>query len=430
MPLFEGALGTALFAKGAAAGKGVGLLAGLLNFPAPTLHLHDHSHDHSHDARSFLDVHATLAPSSSDHAVHAAAASQQALHSDFLFGASPSGRRHFSTLRLLPKAAPAAAGIMLAAPKLSMMAAGAGGAATSPGGEGGSSLRKAVASLDPFGENPDSEETGWCKFVPRGLKIALASDIISALVLAGSYFDSCDWPLKAWLFGGIFLGYPVSSTVHKVASRRPAFKFFRLRVKKIRGSGLPPELFKLEGLVLYDQFNHPIPRADASEVKDDEEAFWEVSLNNRGDPELITGYHLITHQTANIKYDPISWQLEASADRERWRIIHVIENKGLPSARGAETPTFDDLRHLEDATSAFRSAFLTEVFANAMSFAWLVAGTAWVSAGTDTCVDSAPFLWFFSYITVVIVWSFIGTITVGLIVSAVAMVLLGSRPGS
>jgi len=278
--------------------------------------------------------------------------------------------------------------------------------------------------LDPFGEGAEGEETGWCKFVPRGLKIVLAADVVCALVLGGSLFDDCDWPLKTWLAGGILLGYPVSYLVQKVASTRPAFMYYRLMVKRLRGNGQPGD-FQLEGVVLYDQFSVPLDRAQGAERKDG--AVWHMTADRSG-PQLVTGYHLITHSTAAAKYDPVSWTLEGSSDGVEWRVLDEAVDQEIPQARNAATVIMDDLSHLEDATSAFRSAFLLDVAANGLAFAWLVAGTAWVSAGTDTCVDSAPLLWCSSYLLVVIVWSFLGTVTIGLIVSAVAMVLLGARP--
>ena len=68
-----------------------------------------------------------------------------------------------------------------------------------------------------------------------------------------------------------------------------------------------------------------------------------------------------------------------------------------------------------------------------------LAGTSWVSAGTEACVDSAPYLWYWSYFLVVVMWSSLGTVTIGLIaprahfvalppqVCAVAMIMVGSK---
>ena len=87
----------------------------------------------------------------------------------------------------------------------------------------------------------------------------------------------------------------------------------------------------------------------------------------------------------------------------------------------------EELLHLPDAQATFRQGFLAEVAACAGSFAWLLlgqpmvlkgscgAGTSWVSKGTEACVDSAPYLWYWSYFLVVVMWSSLGTVTIGLI---------------
>merc|ERR1712217_185052 len=125
--------------------------------------------------------------------------------------------------------------------------------------------------------------------------------------------------------------------------------------------------------------------------------------------------------------DPVAWVLEGSFDGVDWVVVDERDGVEMPRGRGVATELFEDMPHLDDATSAFRCGFLVEVMANIASFAWLVAGTAWVSLGTETCVDSAPYLWYPSYIIVVITWSFIGTMVVGIIVSAVSMVALGAK---
>ncbi|CAE8618854.1 unnamed protein product [Polarella glacialis] len=83
--------------------------------------------------------------------------------------------------------------------------------------------------------------------------------------------------------------------------------------------------------------------------------------------------------------------------------------------------------NFEEPTAAFCAAFLVELAANAAALGWLVAGSSWVSAGTDAYVDSAPFLWYSCYLMVVFIWSLLGTMTTGLIASAVATVLPGSK---
>merc|ERR1712187_252625 len=145
-------------------------------------------------------------------------------------------------------------------------------------------------------------------------------------------------------------------------------------------------------------------------------AEWRLKIMDQR--ELVTAYQLITDLAAQPACDPANWKLEGSLDGLDWVLIDESVGQLVPRERGAPTTIFEDLLHLEEATASFRSAFLAEVAANSGAFAWLVAGTVWVSAGTETCVDSAPWLWYSCYLIVVIVWSFMGTITIGLIVSA------------
>mmetsp|Transcript_90911 Transcript_90911/g.294182 ORF Transcript_90911/g.294182 Transcript_90911/m.294182 type:complete len:403 (-) Transcript_90911:76-1284(-) len=401
MPVLRDAFGSAFFANGCGAGKGARLLTGL--FQNPTLHLHKLRH--GHDSNDFLIPHVTSATPTT--------------HEDFLFcGRSPvlQGEASVSHDAACVKAE-------TFSPKLSMMA-------------GATELVKAVAEvarkqakrLDPFEDGREEREppSGWGKYVPRGLKMFVASDLFSFLVLTQSIGDTCDWPLKTWLVGGILLGYPVSRLVHSVASARPSFQFYRLVVRGLRDGG-PPGDAKLDGLVLFDQFSLPIERAYVEERQ--EGMYWFATLKRDG-AELVTGYQLVTHRTAAPGLDPVSWTLEGSADGVDWQSIDECEGQPVPRERGAATALFEDLLHLEDATSAFRGAFLLEVAANAAALAWLVAGTAWVSSGTETCVDSAPLLWYSCYLIVVTAWSFLGTMTIGLIVSAVAMIVLGVRSPS
>lgn len=91
---------------------------------------------------------------------------------------------------------------------------------------------------------------------------------------------------------------------------------------------------------------------------------------------------------------------------------------------------FQHLETLDSAVGAFRVGFLCELLANAASFAWLVAGTIWISSSTDTCVDSAPLLWYSCYLMVLATWSFFGSATILLIMGAVASALGGFNMSS
>lgn len=403
MPLFESALGSALLTKGAVGGAGAHLLSSFLE-GHPLQHF-DHSHIAAalggHNAASALAHHMDLPG-----------------HQDFLFGATPltipSAGSLLSTKHLTSLVSTANL-----APKLSMVAGFTSAASLLV-----NMVSKKAKVLDPF-EDDEEEKiqlTGWCRHVPRALKVSIAFDALSALVLGQSWGSYCSVPLKSWLAGGIALGFPLSALVQKVAKQRPSFKHYRLTVTALRGGG-DPNTAKLDSLVLYDQFNFPVDGNSMAQQQTG--SSWLCSLQNGG--ELVTGYQIVTHRTSPRETDPSAWTFEASMDGVTWQVIDDVDGHELPTARGTRSTHFDDLAHLEESTKAFRGAFLLEVVANAAAFAWLVAGTSWVSQGADVCVDSAPLLWHYCYLLVVLVWSFLGTITIGLIISAVAMIVLGVK---
>lgn len=347
-------------------------------------------------------------------------------HSDFLFGSLGS-----TSLPGSSKQSTALISMDKLVPKLSMMA----GAtvfyeAVKPQVilVGNHLWSNVLPKLDPFGDGKEEREppTSWCKSVPRGLRCFLAADIFSGLVVLSSLFSPCDVPLKSWLLGGILLGFPVSEIVNRVAKKRPAFQWYRLIAKQLR-DGSDVKNMKVEGLLLFDQFNLPIHKSETEERPENKHWFCSLKFDR---VELITGYQVVTASRGDVGKDPVSWVLEGSFDGVDWIMIDERERVDMPRERGAPTAVFEDMAHLDDSTSAFRSSFLLEVAGNAAAFAWLVAGTSWVSLGTETCVDSAPFLWYPSYLIVVLIWSVLGTITIGLIVSAVAMIVLGVKSPS
>lgn len=274
----------------------------------------------------------------------------------------------------------------------------------------------------PFtdGEPERDQPTGWTLLLPRALRACLAFDVLGLFLLGSTLHCSCDVPLRSWFAGGLLLGFPASRLVENVAKSRPSFRFYRLHVTE--GRSCDGEATDLDGLVLYDQFGLPMDMYRTQQRK--ELNYWFVTL---AEAELVTGYHLITSRSSSPQLDPSSWVLEGSYDGVTWQMLDECEGETLPDGRGVATFLYEDLAHLVDGTAAFRRAFLVELALSAASFAWLIAGSAWVSQGTETCVDTAPLLWYSSYFTVVLVWSFLGTVTTGLIVSTVAMIILGRR---
>ncbi|CAJ1427966.1 unnamed protein product [Effrenium voratum] len=278
--------------------------------------------------------------------------------------------------------------------------------------------------VDPFSDEKEGEkETGWCKFIPRVLRVFYWSDIITGGVLAHSLYYVCDVPLRTWLLGGLLLGFPATDMVHRMIMKDdPRFKIVRFTIKKLR-SGADPENFKIDSVVLYNRCGGAIHRSLVDERH--EANYWFVDI--RDGPELVTAYQIVTHRIEGPECDPSSWIVEGSVDGVTWHLVDECNGESLPRQRETASQQFDDLMHMPDAQAAFRQGFLAEVAACAGSFAWLVLGTSWVSAGTDACVDSAPYLWYWSYFLVVVIWSFLGTITIGLIVCAVAMIVVGGK---
>jgi len=278
--------------------------------------------------------------------------------------------------------------------------------------------------VDPFSDEKEGDkETGWCKFVPRVLRVFYWSDVVTVATLAHSLYYVCDVPLRTWLVGGLLLGFPVSDLVHRMVMKDdPRFKVVRFTIKKIRGSA-DPENFQLDTVVLYNRCGGAIHRSLVDERR--EGNYWFVEI--RDGAELVTGYQIVTHRIEGPECDPASWIVEGSVDGVTWHMIDECKGESLPRQREMASQQFDDLMHMPDAQAAFRQGFLAEAAACAGSFAWLILGTSWVSAGTEACVDSAPYLWYWCYFLVVVLWSFLGTVTIGLITCAVAMILVGGK---
>eukprot|EP00932_Pfiesteria_piscicida_P016807 SRR837773.3715.p1 GENE.SRR837773.3715~~SRR837773.3715.p1 ORF type:complete len:200 (-),score=51.47 SRR837773.3715:41-574(-) len=153
---------------------------------------------------------------------------------------------------------------------------------------------------------------------------------------------------------------------------------------------------------------------------------WRATI--KSGPTLIKAYQVVTSTRGDPALDPVEWTLEGSIDGVDWTVLDESPDVDVPRERGAATQIMDELAHQQAANMAFRSAFLVEVLSNVLAFAWLLLGTYWVGLGSVDCVDSAPLLYYPSFFLVVIVWSFLGTMTIALVMSAVAMVAMGSRP--
>merc|ERR1712050_638305 len=116
---------------------------------------------------------------------------------------------------------------------------------------------------------------------------------------------------------------------------------------------------------------------------------------------MISCYRVVT-SSQGVDKDPVTWELLATNRKEgdMWRVINEVDESStgyIPQQRNTGSPYYSDLTSVNEDGS-FRQAFLLEVFANAASFAWLVAGSAWISQGSETCVDSAPVLWYYCFL--------------------------------
>lgn len=268
------------------------------------------------------------------------------------------------------------------------------------------------------------KETGFFRIVPRGLNMFAAADVVSLLVVLATRHMDCDVPLATWLAGGVVMGFPVSCLVHSIASAKPKFSQYRLDCSSLRGGG-EPDGMAIDGLQLLGRLGSGVSQQCVQGPEGDGSR-WAVRFDS---PELVAAYRIVTGAAGSTATDPASWVFEASNDGTSWTRLDEATGQELPRSRGTASEIFDELFHTE-ASRSFRGAFLVEVAAVAAAFAWLVAGTSWVGAGSETCVDSAPMLWYTCYLIVVSAWSLLGTVTIGLIVCAVAMVVLGVKAQS
>eukprot|EP00403_Amphidinium_massartii_P009483 CAMPEP_0178417776 /NCGR_PEP_ID=MMETSP0689_2-20121128/24744_1 /TAXON_ID=160604 /ORGANISM="Amphidinium massartii, Strain CS-259" /LENGTH=371 /DNA_ID=CAMNT_0020039143 /DNA_START=197 /DNA_END=1308 /DNA_ORIENTATION=- len=271
-------------------------------------------------------------------------------------------------------------------------------------------------------EEDDEPEKGWCKYVPRGLTFFATVDAVGALILAATRNNICDFPLRHWIVGGMLLGFPASYLVHRVAAAKPAYSIYRFTALQLRGGGDPDEML-IDGLALFRLGNLPIesPMTQQPDGNSGGKSFL-VTLDSA---EVIASYQVIS-SNGDVAKDPVAWKLEGSNDGLHWEPVDAAEEPDFPRARRQASALLEDLLHLENDNS-FRKAFWLEVGMTAAAFGWLMAGTSWVSASSEACIDSAPLLWVPSFVNIVFSWSALGTMTVGLIVSAVAMVAIGAK---
>lgn len=273
-------------------------------------------------------------------------------------------------------------------------------------------------------DDPEEPLTGWCKVVPRGLRFSLFFDVVSLAALVLSRGAVCDQPLRMWLLGGIALGYPTSWLIQKIARKGPWYSCYRLKVRKTRGGGSPEEA-QLGELQIFDRMGMLV-ESDRATMREQQGHFF---VDMRDGPTLVTSYSIVTASRAPANLDPVSWTFEGSTDGVEWDVLDEQEDVSVPAGRGQALPeSIDELNSVYEAAYDFRTAWFAEVVATAAAFVWLVKGTGWVGLASNECLDAAPGLFYPSWLLVVLTWSLLGSVTMMLIISAVAVVVTGQKP--
>jgi len=287
-----------------------------------------------------------------------------------------------------------------------------------------------MAARMTFRGHPDDqlleeENKGWGKWIPRALGFFSVVDLATAAIVYITRHFVCDVPLRTWLLGGILLGGPADLAVKALTwALKPRYKYFKLQVINAREQG--GEAFEMESLLLYNEFGHQIAGPDFAIVDQIKEGSnWMVTTQY---PQMISSYQVLTSQTMPPSTDPVTWNLLGSNNKKTWKLIDEQDHHDtnfIAQARNQACEMISDFTHQDDA--AFRQAFLAELIATSTALGWLTVGSAWIAQGSETCVDSAPELWYYCFLMAVTTWSCLGTVTIGLIVSAVAMILLGVK---
>jgi len=288
------------------------------------------------------------------------------------------------------------------------------------------SAAKLTLRGDPNDERDEETDTkGWSRAVPRSLVFFSAVDVATAIVVFATRNYVCDAPLRSWLLGGIMLGGPMDLLIKGIAwFLKPRYKYYKFTIVSCRNDA--DTAFDVKEINLSDEFDrklyyrNPGDPTPPMETRRGNELMLEFPY-----PKMISGYRITTGEK-DAKSDPVAWRLTASNNGRTWRLIHKVEDGRLPYNRSAESDFFSDLNSLNEDAS-FRQAFLAELIASGAALAWLTLGSAWVAGSSETCIDSAPELWYYSFLMAVLTWSCIGTVTIGLIVSAVAMIVLGVK---
>lgn len=274
--------------------------------------------------------------------------------------------------------------------------------------------------MDPF-HSEDRDASRFTRNARRLLQVFFAADVVSSIVLLANAHATCDVPLKLWLVGSVLLGFPTTQLIKRIVRFRPAYRYYRLVAMQLRG-GADVANAQWGGLVLYDDFGTQVSQEEMHEMQDGlDGSIWYVSLQHE---VMVPSYAVTTHASTDPALDPVSWTFECSVDgRRRWTVLDEMDEEVIvPTDRGESTDVIENLAHVEDAGLVFRIATMAECAASGASLGWMTLGTAWVSAGTDQCIDSAPWLWYPTFLIVTTTWSACISASSALIISAAAAV--------
>jgi len=326
-------------------------------------------------------------------------------HGDFLFGVSKPRSEFLVGSAKLPIAV-ASVGVGAIAPNII---------------DSGMAPRGTQGSEHEDGEEREELENEKATCVSRGLMLMLASDILLAAVIKWNWRLPCDMPLLQWLGGCLALGFPASALSYGLVEGRSVYKYYRLTPQ----SGL--SLGDISGV----QFNGLDTEID-------------LAITNQHEGEHITAIGPTPHwlvsmadQVAVCRYrlqvgrgdrplPPNGWILEASNNRVNWEVLHEVDSKNAWCLFQNLSQTMPGIWETDDLTGlgqdAFHRAFKVELLATAAAFVWLATGTHWVGMA-ETCIDTAPGLWWTSFLSVVSAWSVLGTGSMSLILRSIMVVL-------
>lgn len=269
-----------------------------------------------------------------------------------------------------------------------------------------------VPFLDPGLEEEEYEETTlFQEHIPTAVKILAAADVLIGAAVLKDWTPFCQRPLRNWLIGSLILGAPMTYLIDRLGVPRCRYKKYRLVATALRHDE-KIDMKKLSLLLGLRQHGCDLEVSSYEEQRSGDGPSWEITLK---ETTPVNEYYLVLKGQADN--DPFEWRLEGSDDGTTWIPLHKVKMKSLPNHRGYRTPNFKIPR-----SDSFRQAFAVECLAGLLSTCWLFVGTVWITHA-DYCVDSAPFLWWPSYLLVTGTWSALSTVAICLIVTSVVSVL-------